>query len=222
MHPAVWLAVLLMVLAGCTQTDVSESAPALPDESVAPSASPDVAASPEENPAASEASETTLGGGWAVPFTMTVPSDWERADTSTGSMLEIRAGTGRFVTFTQQGPATVDEWVTLLTSTEQIEVTEPEAINLGGAEGIVLDATASASAAEGGPGICMNPGADRCWTLFEDPGGFWSIDEGRTNRLWIVDVDGETVLIVTEAPEAAFADWTGVVEDALTTLEWGE
>ena len=202
----VWLAFLLILFAGCTETGVEESASALPDVSVAPSASADEPASPEATPeatpAASESSQTTLGEGWTVPFAMTVPSEWERSEHSTGSMFEISAGTGRFVTFTQQGPPTVDEWITLLTSTEQIEVTEPEA--------------------EGGPGICMNPGADRCWTLFEDPGGFWSVDEGRTNRLWIVDVGGETVLIVTEASEAGFDDWTAIVEEALATLAWAE
>ena len=222
MHRVVWLAFVVIVLTGCTESDVEDSASALPDVSVAPPASAHEPASPEATPAASESSQSTLGEGWTVPFTMTVPSEWERSEHSTGSMFEISAGTGRFVTFTQQGPPTVDEWVTLLTSTEQIEVTEAEAIEIDGAAGFVLDATASEAAAEGGPGICMNPGADRCWTLFEDPGGFWSIDEGRTNRLWILDVDGETVLIVTEASEAGFDDWTAIVEEALATLVWAE
>ena len=224
MHRAVWLAIVLVVvvLVGCTQAEVSDAPPEESSTSVAPTTSPDESPSSEPSQSSSESSEETLGEDWTTPFTMTVPSEWERDDESTGSMFLIAAGTGRFVALTQQGPPTVDEWVTLLTSTEQIEVTEPEAIELDGAEGFVLDATASASAAEGGPGICMNPGADRCWTLFEDPGGFWSIDEGRTNRLWIVDVDGETLLIVTEAPDAAFADWSAVVEEALGTLVWGE
>jgi hypothetical protein len=221
MYRGVWPA-LVLVLAGCTQADVSESASAEPSVSFAPAASPDESPSPEATPSTSESSEDTLGEGWTIPFRMTVPSEWEREATSTGSMFEIGAGIGRYVIFTQQGPPTVDEWVTLLTSTEQIDVTEPQPIALDGAEGFMLDATASASAAEGGPGICVDPAAERCWTLFEDPGGFWSIDEGRTNRLWIVDVDGETVLIVTDAPEAAFADWSTIVEEALATLEWAE
>ena len=215
-------ALVLMILVGCTQAEVPDSTPEEPGASFVPTPSPDASVSPEASPTASEPSEKTLGEGWTIPFSMTVPSAWEREPTSTGSMFEISAGIGRYVILTMQGPETVDEWVSLLTSTEQIDVTEPQPIELNGAEGFVLDATASASAAEGGPGICVDPAAERCWTLFEDPGGFWSIDEGRTNRLWIVDVDGETVLIVTDAPEAAFADWSAIVEDALTTLEWAE
>lgn len=220
MYRAVALA--LTILVGCTQPDVRESTPEEPSTSMRTTAPPDASRSPLVTPSATEAGETTLGEGWTTPFRMTVPSEWERKPTSTGSMFEISAGIGRFVTFTKQGPPSVDEWVTLLTSTEQIEVTEPRPIELDGAAGFTLDGTASAAAGEGGPGICADPSAERCWTLFEDPGGFWSIDEGRTNRIWIVDVDGETILIVTDAPEAAFGDWSATVEEALATLEWSE
>lgn len=50
----------------------------------------------------------------------------------------------------------------------------------------------------------------------------WTMEPISVNRLWAVDVAGETILIVTDANESAFESWVATVEEALSTLEWGD
>ena len=88
-------------------------------------------------------------------------------------------------------------------------------MSIGGSSGQSVELTVSPEASSEN---CLRQGA--CYSLFQDEGGYWELGEGRPARLWIVDVDGETVLIATDAPEAAYASWIDVVEEALSTLEW--
>jgi hypothetical protein len=91
-------------------------------------------------------------------------------------------------------------------------VSEPAAAEVGSAEGVVLD-------------LRLAEGQDEAYsssrTLFEDSEGAWVVEPDRPSRIWIVDVDGEAVMIVTDAPERAFDNWVAVVEEALSTVEWG-
>lgn len=47
-----------------------------------------------------------------------------------------------------------------------------------------------------------------------------ALADGYPNRVWVVDLDGEAMAILTEASENSFENWTGRVEDVLATLEW--
>jgi hypothetical protein len=184
-----------------------------------PSVEPDAATtspsrtSEDARPTVTAAATTTelesavLGGDWSVPFTMTAPG-WERRAVTTTTTLWISSEPDAEVAFTRQGPDTVDAWIQQLTSTPQLVLTEPEAVDLGGALGYVLD-------------VSLGPEGGEV-TLFADQAdNQWAVSVGRPNRVWIVDVDGETVMIATDAPEEDFESWAQTAEAALSTIEWG-
>ncbi len=200
--------ILATLLVACSQAGVAESPTPTPDPTTAsPSPSPEAATpSPSASAAAADPVDQTVG--WTVPFTITTPADWERAEGTTPAMTYFEAGVSRYVIFTTIGPETVEAWVDQLTSAPEFIVTDPEAFELDGAPGQVLDVR---MAEESGEEVLFGEGTTE-----------WSVVPNRPNRVWIVDVDGETVLIVTEAVETAFENWVAVVEDALATLKWSD
>lgn len=199
--------ILATLLAACSEAGVAESPAATPDPpSASPSPSPEAATpSPSASAAADPVDQSVA---WAVPFTITTPAEWERHEDSSPTTTYFEAGVNRWVIFTTRGPETVEEWVDQLTSAPEYTVTDSEPIELDGAPGQVLDLRL---AEESGEAI-----------LFSEGSAGWVIVPNRPNRVWIVDVDGETVLIVTEAVERAFENWVAVVEDALATLKWSD
>jgi hypothetical protein len=86
-------------------------------------------------------------------------------------------------------------------------------VEIGGASGQTLDLALSDQATDRG-GLCTGA----CYILSFSTG--WSVSGGLPDRVWVLDVDGETVLIATDAPEDEFADWTTEVEDVLSTIAW--
>ena len=208
---------LLIVLAACTTTTTSPTtapvATATADATEEPSATATAAAS------SSTAETAELAVSWTVPFTMTAPADWGQDQEPLGSSRVIDSGVDRWIVFSDSGPDTVEGWIEQLTTTAQLVVTEPEPAEIGGAEGLTVDVSTSSDAPMvSGGAPCANP----CWALIQDAQASWIAEEGRPNRVWVVDVDGETIAIVTDAPEGAFESWTATVEDVLGTLEWGQ
>jgi hypothetical protein len=210
--------VFLIVLSACTASTTTSpttapTATEAADASAAPSASASAA------PTSSTPETATLDMSWSVPFTMTAPAEWGEDPESSGESLQLKTGMDRWIVFSDTGPDTVEAWIEELSGTPQLVVTEPEAAEVGGAEGFVLDVSTSDEAPQvSGGSQCSSP----CWALIEDAEFVWLVEEGRPSRAWIVDVDGETVMIVTDAPEGAFESWTATVGDALATLEWGD
>lgn len=182
-----------------------------------PTASPSTAATPTPTPTPQD---QVLAIEWTVDFTITVPGDWTdtlptyRPFKTTGTTFWRYAPNDRRFAMTTSGPDTVDEWITEVTEGERRTVTEPEPIEIGGAPGYVVDITPT------GEGCVDRFGARACFNLFSDSSGYWPVQENRPSRAWIVDVHGETLLIVTDAPTGGFADWVEVVGEALATLEW--
>jgi hypothetical protein len=222
--PILALALMAACSDGGTEASNAGTASTAPADSAAPSPSEvaEISAAPSASSGPSEAATAEFAVSTPVPFSLTAPSGWSRATESSGATTLIDAGMDRWIAVTLNGPDTVDAWVEQLTTPVQLEAGEPEAVEIGGASGFVLDVTTSEEAAAGGAGACASATAERCWQLYTDAQHFWSIDEGRPNRVWVLDVDGETVLIVTDSPERAFDTWADSVGEALTTLEWGE
>lgn len=187
---------------------------------VATVADPTEVATPSTAPSPTPVQDQVLDVDWAVDFTMTVPGEWTstmptyRPARTTGTTFWIyELQLDRRFAITTSGPDTVDEWVQTITSAERMTVTEPQPVEVGSAPGYVLDITPT------GEGCTDRFGARECWIIFEDS-GYWPVQENRPTRAWVVDVDGETLLIVTDAPSGSFESWTAVVEQALATLEW--
>jgi hypothetical protein len=150
---------------------------------------------------------------WDPEFTLMTPANW-RKDSSIASMFVMRAGSS-FVVFSTGGPDSVDGWLELLASNTDIVSTEPAPIELGSAVGYVVDVRLSDDPEE----VC-GFGIGPCSTLLTEGDG-WSVVEDTPNRLWVVDVNGETVVIVTEASEASFETWATEVDEVLSTITWG-
>lgn len=214
--------VMAVLLAACATpadppaTDAQASAVTQRPTSASPSAEPS-----EATTASATAGAVVLQVGWAVPFTVTAPPDWTTdvsADigSSNGDTQWLATGS-RLMAFTRTGPETVNDWIAAVTTADQLEASEPEAVEIGGMPGFRVDLEVSeAASAE----RCFNDG--RCYTLFQDEAGYWPVEEGRPTAAWFLDVNGETVAIVTDSREDTFDEWTATVEEILATLEWGE
>lgn len=192
-----------------------------PSAESVPSASPAPTASTSPTPPVDQAMEID----WSVDFVMTAPGDWRvrppsnaPADirSTTGTTLWIAAGTNRWLAATREGPASVDEWTEAIVAKDRMVVGDPEVVEIGGAPGVAMDIRPT------GEGCVSRYGSvlGECWRMFADQSGYWAVVESRPTRAWIIDVAGETLVILTDAPEDAFEDWARLVEDVLATLEW--
>ncbi len=208
---------LAVVLAACTGVVEDQTAEASPSQSVAAGGTRAEATS---SPEATESGPTALDVDWSVPFSITAPAGWsteapENIGTTSGNTAWLGAGPDRYLALSRSGEETVDAWVERVTTAEQLEATEPVETEIGGASGYRVDLRTSDAA---GDATCFNPG--RCYTLFTDESGYWPVIEGRPTRAWFLDVDGETIVIATDAPERAFEEWAATVEGVLGTLTW--
>lgn len=98
----------------------------------------------------------------------------------------------------------VDGWLTLL-SQPGLEVSEPEAAEVGGLQAVTLMVSAPA----GGIGLITVGNA------------VWTIQEGSPERVWLVEVDGSAVAIFAAHDQAAQRDsWFAEVEESLRALRW--
>ncbi|HUH16311.1 MAG TPA: hypothetical protein VMM85_00005 [Methylomirabilota bacterium] len=201
---AIMLATLLVA---CAEAGEADSPAATPDpQSASPSPTTE-AATPSPSASAAAADPVDQIVGWTVPFTITTPADWTRGESSPTTTY-FDAGVNRWVFFTTLGPDTVEAWVDQLTSASEYTATNVEEFELDGAPGRVLDLRLAAESGEE--------------VLFDEAFLGWVVVANRPNRVWVVDADGETLLIGTDTSEGAFENWVAVVEEALATLKWSD
>ncbi len=214
------LLLLCLLLAACGGSGSPSAEPSEASEAPSVAASAEASVEPSTAPSAepSAAADAPRQFGMNVPVTLTVPASWSREDWSTQAQLVLHVVADRWLVFSTLGPDTVDEWVTKLTTTPQLTVVaEPQPTEIGGASGYVVDVTTSGEATNVGCGEA----SIICYSLFEDEAGPWIVVEGTTTRAWVVDVDGETVIIVTDARTSGFEAWVQQMEEVLATAEWG-
>jgi hypothetical protein len=209
---------LAIVLAACTSAVQDQTAEATPSQSGAAVVTPSAEAT--ASPDATESGPTALDVDWSVPFTITAPAGWTseapgNIGATTADTAWLGAGPDRYLALSRSGEETVDAWVERVTTAEQLDATEPVEVEIGGVAGYRVDLRTSDAASEA---TCLNSG--RCYTLFEDGSGYWPVVEGRPTRAWFLDVDGETIVIATDAPERAFEQWAAMAEGVLETLSW--
>lgn len=197
--------------AGCGSTqdaDTVASGPvSAPPSAITEESAEPASILPSASPSAAAASTVELEV--PVAFSFTAPADWKREELITGSASRgFKIGIDRFVVFTELGPDTVDGWIQGLTSNARLTVSEPSVIELDGAPGLSVD-------------VSLNEG-EREAILFREGWGDWTVTPDRPNRVWAVEVAGEVVVIVTDAPAAAFDDWVVQVEEVLGTIDWSE
>ncbi len=219
-------ALIAAFVTGCTGAEPAATSLATPAPTATPPSDATSPATPTASPSAaatatSSARPIALDVEWTVDFGLTAPADWSTTEvhetlggTTTAETLWIAAGQ-RFVTMTLTGPDTVQAWLDKLAATEQLEATEPVEVSLGGSPGYRVDLVVSEEASES---RCANNG--RCYTLFQDASGYWPVVEGRPTAAWIVEVDGEALMIATDSRENSFAEWAMTVEEVLATIEW--
>jgi hypothetical protein len=231
----IWAApVAMLLLAGCASERVDSTTTVEVEETTITSVAPTSTASSVSTTLDSSTTVTTVppttvttvpattaepedvafSPGWTVPFTMTAPSTWARHEASSGETLVIDAGLGRFVLFTLDGPDTVEGWIERLQAAEPIDVGEPTAMEVGGATGQAVEVRLGPEATDTG---CFSMGP--CWNVTGGDFG-WVVLEDTPNRFWILDVDGETVAILTEATERGFESWVAEVVSVLSTITW--
>ena len=123
----------------------------------------------------------------------------------------LRPADGGVVGLAISGPDTVEEWAELITTEADYESTEPQAVDLDGAAGVVLD-------------VQLAPGVDPgdAPPLFDDVELSWDLGADNQSRVWIVQHPDEALMIVTRASDADFEAWADSVTDILGTLQWAE
>ena len=238
------IAAVLAVAIGAAAI-VSQPPPTGPDPSPTPGAtsdpmrtqteapSPTVATAPPSlaptiRPSPAPTADRTLQAGGAVPFSLTVPSEWERDDRSLPTVIQVDTKVdtsgdgvlGRWLFFfAPETDETVEARLESFVSNPQLLVTEPEPIDLGGASGFAVDVRLNPQDLPDSMECARFETVRSCVMITAGAGG-WLIFPDRPNRIWIVDVAGDTVLIGTSATEVAFESWTTMMEAVLETIEW--
>jgi hypothetical protein len=145
-------------------------------------------------------------GNPVVAFTVNADQEWAEGHFGSSQMLVFQPAQGGAFALAFSGPETVDALVEEISSNEEFEVSEPQPVTLGGADGVVFEVTLA-------PGV--DP--DAAPPLFEDDMADWRVGADETLRVWVVDRPGEALAIVTRPPDQAWAD---AFEEILASLEW--
>jgi hypothetical protein len=145
-------------------------------------------------------------GDPVVAFTISAPQEWAEGHFGSSQMLVLQPAQGGAFALAFSGPETVDALVEEISSHEEFDVSEPQPVTIGGAEGVVFEVTLA-------PGV----DADAAPPLFEDDMADWRVGADETLRVWAVDRPGEALAIVTRPPDQAWAD---AFEEILASLEW--
>ena len=139
-----------------------------------------------------------------VAFTLQAPGSWADFYVPGDRTLWMRPAEGGAITLALREGESVDDVAADVTSRDGYAATEASAVSLGGREGVVLDLSLEEGAASGD----VDP-------LIADDDQDWRLQEGTFTRLWIIALDGDTLMI------AAGEDLADAVGDALSTIEWG-
>ena len=140
----------------------------------------------------------------SVAFAMEAPASWADQFFTGEGTLWLRPEGGGAITLALREGESVDDVITDVTGREAYAAAESTALSLGGRDAVVFDVSLEEGATSGdAPPLIVNP--DQTWRL----------QEGTFTRLWVVDVEGDALMI------AAGADLADEVGDALSTIEWG-
>jgi hypothetical protein len=139
-----------------------------------------------------------------VAFTLQAPSSWADFYVPGDRTLWMRPAEGGAITLALREGESVDGVVADVTGREGYAATEATEVALGGRDGRVLDISLEEGAASGD----VAP-------LIADDDQTWQLQEGTFTRVWVVDFDGDALMI------AAGEDLADAVGDALSTIEWG-
>jgi len=118
--------------------------------------------------------------------------------------LWLRPPAGGAITLALFEEQSVEEVVSDVTGRAGYDASDPTDVTLGGAAGVVFDV----ALAEGAASSDAAP-------LIADPNVSWRLQEGTFTRVWIVDLDGDTVMF------AAGEELADAVGESLSTIEWG-
>jgi hypothetical protein len=139
-----------------------------------------------------------------VSFTMEAPSSWAAQFFPGRKTLWLRPAEGGAIALALHEDESVDDMVDDITGREGYVVANESTVTLDDAAGVSLDV----SLADGSASSDALP-------LIADDDQTWPLQEGLLTRVWIVDVDGDTLMI------AAGQDLADEVGDALSTIQWG-
>lgn len=105
----------------------------------------------------------------------------------------------------------------VLTTTEALAAGEPQPLEVGGAPGHVIDVRLGED-----PPPCLGTRETSCYPIHEafENAVIWVVAAGRPVRIWIVDVEGQTVMIATDARRDRFDDWVARFEEVIFLWEW--
>lgn len=183
-----------------------------------PDASPSVTAQPSPEACSETTARVTGSGGgtievvWcaygpgepgAIAFTMEGPSEWVDQYFPGQNTLWLRPEGGGAITLFLAESQSVDELIVDITGRPEYVIDNRESVTLDDAAGEVFDVSLA-------PGTPSNEAPP----LIEDPDQSWQVQQGTTTRVWVVDVNGQTLMIATGE------DLAEAVGQSLETLAW--
>jgi hypothetical protein len=215
-------AVVLAVAIGAfvlTRPNVGDRPPPAPSPSSSASAaaiaSPSIPAEECTDTQTRVAGTSTLEIDWCVarptgsneliPFSMEGSPSWLDLDFGDINALWLAPEEGGRIAFVLNSEESVDTVVTDIRAREGYAVSGEAAADVGGAEGVVIDV----GLAEGASSGAVEP-------LVVTSGQNWTLASGTTARVWVVDKDGETLMII------AGEQLADAVATSLATLVWEE
>jgi hypothetical protein len=186
---------------------------------VADPPSPEATPAPTPSPAACGVTPSSDGGihvvwcstgenATVVDFSMDAPTTWADQAFTRAESVYLRPEEGGVIAFSRFGPDTIDEWLAQLEGEEAFQLTDPEAITVGGMDAFVFDARLAdgADPAEAPP-------------VLDDPEVPIFL-RGIAARVWLVGYPDDAIAIVTTVPETESNAWLDEVGAAVETIEW--
>lgn len=144
------------------------------------------------------------GGNVSLPFRMEAPADWIDRWFGEVESLWLRPASGGAIAFVLHEGPSVDEVAAEIGGRTEYSIENQASVTLGGADGVVFDVSLA-------PGTSSGDAPPLLETTHQN----WMLQPGSVSRVWIVEKDGETVVVVTGEN---LADAVG---EALSTIEWG-
>lgn len=111
--------------------------------------------------------------------------------------------------FTTAGPTNPESWGRFLSEKEGLTITESVG-EVGGVEAGVFD-----------PELIGEPVTIANYNPTPEELTGWVISAENDQRIYVLEVDGVTIAIVAEAPDALFGEWRQIVDESLASLTWG-
>lgn len=138
-----------------------------------------------------------------LSFTMQAATEWIDQWYGAFESLWLRPASGGAIAFVLDDDQSVDQLSAEIQGRDGYVVADEAATSVGGSDGVVFD-------------VSLEPGTDTtdALPLFETTELDWNLQEDEPTRVWVIDHDGQTMLIATRQP---LADAVGA---SLDTLEW--